>query len=84
MINVNRIAVLGMLLSAGACSRLPNVPTAYSALPRTPASVAAVPVVATPEAPAEAVAALPRIVIPGTMTIPVPAFEPRGDRKSVV
>ncbi|CAM2915935.1 hypothetical protein JHFBIEKO_0735 [Methylobacterium mesophilicum] len=78
MINVKRIAVLGMLLSAGACSRLPNVPTAYSALPRTPASVAAVPVVATPEAPAEAVAALPRIVIPGTMTIPVPAFEPRG------
>ena len=36
MINVKRIAVLGMLLSAGACSRLPNVPTAYSALPRTP------------------------------------------------
>ena len=42
MINVKRIAVLGMLLSAGACSRLPNVPTAYSALPRTPVSVAAV------------------------------------------
>ncbi|MCJ2144235.1 hypothetical protein [Methylobacterium sp. E-066] len=64
-----------MVLLAGACSRLPNVPTAYSALPRTPATGAAVSAV--PEAPAETVAALPRIVIPGTLRVPV-AVEPHG------
>ncbi|SFM56746.1 hypothetical protein [Methylobacterium pseudosasicola] len=77
MISVKRIAALGLVLLAGACSRLPNVPTAYSALPRTPASGAAGPVVTVPETPAETVAALPRIVIPGTMTVPMVA-EPHG------
>ncbi|MCJ2056794.1 hypothetical protein MKL09_09520 [Methylobacterium sp. J-048] len=81
MNSVKRIAALGLVLLAGACSRLPNVPTAYSALPRTSASgvaAAVAPVTAAPEAPAEMAVDLPRIVIPGTMTVPVAAVEPRG------
>ncbi|KNY20183.1 hypothetical protein AKJ13_23910 [Methylobacterium sp. ARG-1] len=47
-------------------------------MPRTVSSGAAVPVATLPEAPVESPAALPRIVIPGTLTVPVTAFEPRG------
>ncbi|MDH2311284.1 hypothetical protein [Methylobacterium brachiatum] len=36
------------------------------------------PAATVPEAPVEAPAALPRIVIPGTLTVPVTVFEPRG------
>ncbi|CAA2159044.1 hypothetical protein MBRA_04280 [Methylobacterium brachiatum] len=78
MNGVRRMAALGLVLVTGACARLPNVPTAYSALPRTVSSGAAVPAATVPEAPVEAPAALPRIVIPGTLTVPVTAFEPRG------
>jgi hypothetical protein len=78
MNGVRRMAALGLVLVTGACARLPNVPTAYSALPRTVSSGAAVPAATVPEAPVEAPAALPRIVIPGTLTVPVAVFEPRG------
>ncbi|MCJ2123173.1 hypothetical protein [Methylobacterium sp. J-077] len=78
MISVKRIATLGLVLLAGACSRLPNVPTAYSALPRTALSAPVEPVSVVPEAQVESVVDLPRIVIPGTMTVPVAAVEPRG------
>ncbi len=62
---VSRIAVLGLvLLTATACSRMPNVPTAYSSLPALTVEHDAGPkVVARPAVPA---AALPVIRIPGT------------------
>jgi len=78
MISVPRIATLGLVLLAGACSRLPNVPTAYSALPRTASSAPATPVSTVPEAPVESLVDLPRIVIPGTLTVPVATVEPHG------
>jgi len=68
---VSRFAVLGLiLLSASACSRLPNVPTAYSSLPAmTAAHDAALKEVARPVAPAVPAAALPVIRIPGTARV---------------
>ncbi|MCJ2088845.1 hypothetical protein MKK88_23105 [Methylobacterium sp. E-005] len=65
---VSRIAVLGLLLlTTSACSRLPNVPTAYSSLPAlTPGHDAVLKAVPSPVAPAVPVAALPVIRIPGT------------------
>ena len=65
---VSRIAVLGLILvTASACSRLPNVPTAYSSLPAvTPGHDAVVKAIPSPVAPAAPVAALPVIRIPGT------------------
>ena len=81
MIVVQRVAALGLVLLAGACARLPNVPTAYSALPALSVSSAPArmsPARSVPDAPVEASVDLLRIVIPGTMTVPVAAVEPRG------
>lgn len=62
---VSRIAVLGLiLLTASACSRMPNVPTAYSSLPALTVEHEAGPKVV--PSPAVPEAALPVIRIPGT------------------
>ncbi|MDP4006307.1 hypothetical protein [Methylobacterium sp. NEAU K] len=62
---------MGLVLLAGACSRLTNVPTTYSALPPVSASALAA-------APADVVADLPPVVIPGTMRVPATDGGSRG------
>lgn len=62
---VARIAVVGLiLLTASACSRMPNVPTAYSSLP--PLTVVHDKALTAPAVPE---AALPAIRIPGTALV---------------
>ena len=62
MIIVKRAVVLGLVLLAGACSRLPNVPTAYSALPPGAGDTASL-----RAAPAEPATLLPVVILPGTL-----------------
>ena len=71
---LNRIATLAaVLLTVGACSRMPMGPTAYSALPADPTAAVTVPV-APPRADVAAIqpeadVALTPVVIPGTWTL---------------